>query len=70
MKKYEGVKLLYHVMALKAPFRLVIGFITILRVVTTITYYTVTHLHNLQSVHSNNPILFGASDIRLETTDR
>jgi hypothetical protein len=42
---------------------------TISHVVTTITFYTVTHLHSLQSVHSNIPILFGASDIHLETAD-
>jgi hypothetical protein len=45
-------------------------FITILQVVATITYNTVTHLHSLQSVHANIPILFGASGIRLETADR
>jgi hypothetical protein len=39
-------------------------------VVNTITDYTVTHLHNLQSVHSNIPILFGASGIHLETANR
>jgi hypothetical protein len=50
--------------------RLVIGFITILHVVTTVTFYTVTHLHSLQSVHSNISILFGASGIHLETADR
>jgi hypothetical protein len=32
--------------------------------------YTVTHLHSLQSVHSNIPILFGASGIHLETANR
>jgi hypothetical protein len=57
-------------MPLKTPLRLVIGFITILHVVITITYYTVTYLHSLQSVHSNIPILFGASGIHLETADR
>jgi hypothetical protein len=41
-----------------------------LHVVTTITYYTATHLHSLQAVHSNIPILFGASGIHLETADR
>jgi hypothetical protein len=40
-------------MPLKTPFRLVIGFITILQVVTTITYYTIARLHNLQSLHTN-----------------
>jgi hypothetical protein len=57
-------------MPLKTPFRLLISFITILQVVTTITYYTVTYLHSLQSVHSNIPILFEASGIHLETADR
>jgi hypothetical protein len=57
-------------MLLKTPFILVIGFITIVHVVATITYYTVTYLHSLQSVHSNIPILFGASGIYLETADR
>jgi hypothetical protein len=37
-------------MPLKTPFRLLIGFITILHVVTTITYYTVTYL---RSLHAN-----------------
>jgi hypothetical protein len=32
--------ILWHVIPLKTPFRLLIGFITILQVVTTITYYT------------------------------
>jgi hypothetical protein len=54
----------------ETPFRLLIGFITILHVVTTVTYYTVTHLHSLQSVYSNIPILFGAFGIHLETVDR
>jgi hypothetical protein len=33
-------------------------------------YYLFTQLHSLQSVHSNIPILFGASGIHLETADR
>jgi hypothetical protein len=57
-------------MPLKTPFGLLIGFVTILHVMTTITYHTVTHLHSLQSVHSNIPMLFGASGIHLETADR
>jgi hypothetical protein len=61
--------ILYRVWVLETPFRLAIGFITILHVVTTITYYTITHLHSLQSMHSNIPILFGASGIHLETAD-
>jgi hypothetical protein len=64
------ILILYRVKVLKTPFRLVTGFITILHVVTTITYYTVTHLHSLQLVHSNIPILFGASGIHLETANR
>jgi hypothetical protein len=64
-------KLLWRVMPLKTPFRLLIGFITILQVVTTVTYYTVTHLHSLQSLHANIPFyLFRASGIHLETADR
>jgi hypothetical protein len=35
------------------PFGLVIGFIDNPQVVTAITYYTVTHLHNLQSLHTS-----------------
>jgi hypothetical protein len=31
---------------METPFILVIGFITILQVVITINYYTVTYLHN------------------------
>jgi hypothetical protein len=38
-------------------FGLVTGFINYLQVVTTITYNTVTHLRNLQSLHANIPIL-------------
>jgi hypothetical protein len=56
-------------MPLKTPFWSVIRFITILQVVTSITFYTVTHLHSLQSVNTNIPILFRASDIHLETAD-
>jgi hypothetical protein len=55
---------------LETQFRLLIGFITILQAVITITYYTVTYLHSLKSVQSNIPILFGASGIHLETGDR
>jgi hypothetical protein len=62
--------ILWRVMPLKTTFGLSIGFITILHVVTTITYYTVTHLHSVQSVHSNILILFEASGIHLETADR
>jgi hypothetical protein len=61
---------LWRVMPLKTPFGLLIGFITVLQVVTTITYYTLTHLHSLQSLHSNIPILFGAFGIHLETAER
>jgi hypothetical protein len=34
-------------------FWLVIGFINNLQVVTTINYYTIAALHNLQSLHTN-----------------
>jgi hypothetical protein len=37
---------------------------------TSLTDYTVTHLHSLQSVHSNIHILFRASGIHLETANR
>jgi hypothetical protein len=40
-------------MPLKTPFRLLIGFINCLQVVTTITYYTIVHLHNLQLPRTN-----------------
>jgi hypothetical protein len=40
-------------MPLKTPFRLLIGFINHLQVVTTITYYTIARLHNLQSLRTN-----------------
>jgi hypothetical protein len=50
-------------------FGLLVHFITILQVVTTITDYTDTHQHSLQSVHANIPILFKASGIHLETAD-
>jgi hypothetical protein len=39
-----------------------------LPVVTTCNYYTITHLHSLQSLHTNIPFcLFGAPGIHLET---
>jgi hypothetical protein len=56
--------------SIKTPFVLLIRFITILQVVTTISYYTVTQLQSLESVHSNIAIVFGASVIHLETADR
>jgi hypothetical protein len=56
-------------MPLKAPLELVICFIKILQVVASITFYTVTHLHSLHSVHSNIPIQSGASGIHFETAD-
>jgi hypothetical protein len=40
-------------MPLKMPVRLLIRFITISLVVTTCNYYTITHLHSLQSLHSS-----------------
>jgi hypothetical protein len=49
--------------------QLLIRFITILQVVISITFYTVTYLRNLQSVHSNMSILFGEPGINLETAD-
>jgi hypothetical protein len=65
-EKEKGKNILWRVMPPKTPIWLVIGFITILQVVTSITFYTVTHLHSLQSVHSDIPILFGASGLSLE----
>jgi glucose uptake protein GlcU len=65
MHRYRGVFRYWD-----TQFGLVIGFIAVLHVVTTVTLYTVTHSHSLQSVHSNIPILFGASDVHLETADR
>jgi hypothetical protein len=62
--------LLWRVLPLKTPFRLVIRFLTILQVVTTINFYTVTYLHSLQSIHPIIPILLGTSGIHLETADR
>jgi hypothetical protein len=38
---------------LKPGFGLVIGFINKFQVVTTIYYYTIVALHNLQSLHTN-----------------
>jgi hypothetical protein len=35
------------------PFGLVTGFINHLQVVTTITYYTIARLHNLQALHTS-----------------
>jgi hypothetical protein len=54
-------------MPLKTPFRLLIHFITILQVMTTMTGYTATNLHSLQSSHVTIPFcLFAASGIHLE----
>jgi hypothetical protein len=55
---------------IETPFGWLIRFITVLQVVTTISYYTVTHLQSLESVRSNIPIVFGACVIHLETADR
>jgi hypothetical protein len=38
---------------LRRGFGLVIGFINNLQVVTTINYYTIADLHNVQSLHTN-----------------
>jgi hypothetical protein len=49
-------------MPLKTPFRLLIGFITILQAVTTITYYTVTYLHSLHAnLFSLSAVVFSYS---------
>jgi hypothetical protein len=46
------INLLWRVMPLKTPFLLVIHFITILQVVTTITFYTGTYLHNYTPIYT------------------
>jgi hypothetical protein len=47
---------------LETRFGLLIGFINNLQVVTTITYYTIAGLHNLQSLHTDlfslSPLIF------------
>jgi hypothetical protein len=43
---------------LKTGFGLVVGFTNHLQVVTTIIYYTIADLHNLQSFHINFLSLF------------
>jgi hypothetical protein len=40
-------------MPLKNPFRLLIGFINNLQVVSALTYYTIARLHNLESLLTN-----------------
>jgi hypothetical protein len=45
-------------LCLKAGFRLVIGFINNLEVVTAINYSTIADLHKLQSLHTNLLSLF------------
>jgi hypothetical protein len=60
--KYLDLRILWHVMPLKTPFRLLIGFITILQVVTTITYNTVTYLHSLHAnLFSLSAVVFAYS---------
>jgi hypothetical protein len=48
MKEYCHVS-----QSLKTGFGFVIGFINNLQVITTINYYTIAALHNLQSLHTN-----------------
>jgi hypothetical protein len=51
--------ILWRVMQLETPFRLLFGFITILQVVTTITYHTLTYLHSLHAnPFSLSPVVF------------
>jgi hypothetical protein len=40
-------------MILKTPFRLLSGFINHFQIVTTLTYYTMARLHNLQSLRTS-----------------
>jgi hypothetical protein len=42
-------------MSMKTPFRLVIDFITVLQVVTTVTFYIVTYLHDYTPISSLYP---------------
>jgi hypothetical protein len=46
---WDETIILWRVMPLKTPFWLVIRFITILNVVTKITFYAVTYLHSLHA---------------------
>jgi hypothetical protein len=48
-----NIYMLSRVLMTETGFRLVIGFINPLQVVTKITYNTVPDLHNLQSLHYN-----------------
>jgi hypothetical protein len=50
----QGLLILWHVIPLKTPFRLLIGFINHVQVVSTITYNTVTYFHNLHSLPANH----------------
>jgi hypothetical protein len=45
--------ILSRVWVIKDGFGLVIGFINHFQVITTINYYTIAALHNLQSLHTN-----------------
>jgi hypothetical protein len=49
----DGMKILSRVWVTKDGFGLVIGFINNLQVVTTINYYTIAALPNLQSLLTN-----------------
>jgi hypothetical protein len=65
----DNIKVLWRVMPLRQAVRIVNSFYYNPQVVTTITYYTVTHLHSLQSLHANIPFyLFGVYGIHLETS--
>jgi hypothetical protein len=48
--------ILSRVTVTKTGLGLVIGFIDHLQVVTTINYYTIAALHNLQSLHTNSSV--------------
>jgi hypothetical protein len=50
---------------LKTGFKLAIGFITNLQIVTTINYDTINDLHSLQSFHTNLFSLFALAFMEL-----
>jgi hypothetical protein len=53
MEEPTVLLILYRVRATETRFKLIIGFINNLQVITTINYSIVAGLHNLQSLHTN-----------------
>jgi hypothetical protein len=49
----KSIFVLSHVTVTRRGFGLVIGFINNLQVITTINYYTIAALHDVQSLHTN-----------------